>query len=76
MSVGGTLTGRGGDIIVIEDPIKPDDAHSDTTRKNVLTWYSNTLASRLDDKKTGSIVLVMQRLHEEDLAGHMLEAGG
>ncbi|MEM7472585.1 MAG: phage terminase large subunit [Pseudomonadota bacterium] len=75
-SVGGTLTGRGGDIIIIDDPIKPDDAHSETTRKNVLTWYSNTLASRLNNKKTGSIVLVMQRLHEEDLAGHLLGAGG
>ena len=75
-SVGGTLTGRGGDIIIIDDPIKPDDAHSDTTRQNVLNWYSNTLASRLNNKETGSIVLVMQRLHEEDLAGHLLDAGG
>lgn len=75
-SVGGTLTGRGGDIIVIDDPIKPDDAHSETTRKNVLTWFSNTLVSRLNNKQTGSIVLIMQRLHEEDLAGHLLEAGG
>jgi hypothetical protein len=75
-SVGGTLTGRGGDIIVIDDPIKPDEAHSETTRKTVLHWFSNTLLSRLNDKKTGSIVLVMQRLHEEDLAGHLLEAGG
>lgn len=75
-SVGGTLTGRGGDIIIIDDPIKPDDANSETTRKNVLTWFSNTLLSRLNNKKTGSIVLVMQRLHEEDLAGHLLEAGG
>ncbi|WP_171188234.1 phage terminase large subunit [Ruegeria sp. HKCCC2117] len=75
-SVGGTLTGRGGDIIIIDDPIKPDDAHSETTRKNVLTWYSNTLVSRLNNKQTGSMVLVMQRLHEEDLAGHLLQAGG
>lgn len=75
-SVGGTLTGRGGDIIIIDDPIKPDEAHSETSRKNVLNWYSNTLASRLNNKKTGSIVLVMQRLHEEDLAGHLLEVGG
>ncbi len=75
-SVGGTLTGRGGDIIIIDDPIKPDDASSETTRKNVLTWFRNTLLSRLNNKKTGSIVLVMQRLHEEDLAGHLLEDGG
>ena len=75
-SVGGTLTGRGGDIIIIDDPIKPDEAASETARKNVLSWYSNTLASRLNDKKQGAIVLVMQRLHEEDLAGHLIEAGG
>lgn len=57
-SVGGTLTGRGGDIIVIDDPIKPDEAHSETTRKSVLHWFSNTLLSRLNDKKRGSICLV------------------
>lgn len=75
-SVGGTLTGRGGDIIVIDDPIKPDEAMSETTRKKVINWYANTLSSRLNDKTNGAIVLVMQRLHEEDLAGHLLEAGG
>ncbi|PJI86338.1 ParB-like nuclease family protein [Yoonia maricola] len=75
-SVGGTLTGRGGDIIIIDDPIKPDEALSETTRRAVLSWFSNTLSSRLNDKKRGAIVLVMQRLHEEDLAGHLLEAGG
>lgn len=74
-SVGGTLTGRGGDIIVIDDPIKPDEAMSETTRNRVLEWYSNTLLSRLNDKEKGSIILVMQRLHEEDLAGHLLEHG-
>lgn len=75
-SVGGTLTGRGGDIIVIDDPIKPDEAMSDVARKRVLNWYANTLSSRLNDKAKGAIVLVMQRLHEEDLAGHLLDAGG
>lgn len=73
-SVGGTLTGRGGDIIVIDDPIKPDEAMSETTRANTLGWYRNTLVSRLNDKQRGAIVLVMQRLHEEDLAGYLLEA--
>ena len=75
-SVGGTLLGRGGKIFIIDDPIKSDDAMSETVRKSVLHWYSNTLVSRLDDKDHGAIVLVMQRLHEEDLAGHLLEAGG
>jgi predicted phage terminase large subunit-like protein len=75
-SIGGTLTGRGGDIIIIDDPLKPDDAMTITQRENVKTWFSNTLSSRLNDKKHGSIVLVMQRLHQDDLAGHLLEAGG
>lgn len=75
-SVGGTLTGRGGDIIIIDDPIKPDEAMSETARRKVIHWYANTLSSRLNDKSNGAILLVMQRLHEEDLAGHLLEAGG
>lgn len=75
-SVGGTLTGRGGDIIVIDDPVKPDEAMSATTRAGVLDWYSNTLSSRLNNKETGCIILVMQRLHEEDLAGHLLKSSG
>ncbi len=74
-SVGGTLTGRGGDIIVIDDPQKPDEALSETVRSGVLDWYATTLLSRLNDKTRGAIVLVMQRLHEADLTGHLLETG-
>ncbi len=74
-SLGGTLTGRGGDIIILDDPMKPDDAMSESVRKGVLEWYSNTLTSRLNDKTRGAIILVMQRLHEDDLAGHLLETG-
>jgi hypothetical protein len=62
-SVGGTLTGRGGDIIVIDDPLKPDDAMSESKRSAANQWFSNTLLSRLDDKRTGAIVVVMQRVH-------------
>jgi predicted phage terminase large subunit-like protein len=75
-SVGGTLTGRGGDVIIIDDPVKPQDAQSESIRKKTIQWYENTLLSRLDDKVRGAIVLVMQRLHLEDLAGHLLEKGG
>jgi predicted phage terminase large subunit-like protein len=75
-SVGGTLTGRGGDLIIIDDPIKPADAMSDTTRQRLIDWYGTTLLSRLDDKEKGAIVLVMQRLHVGDLAGHLLDGGG
>jgi hypothetical protein len=53
-SVGGTLTGRGGDLIIIDDPIKPADAMSDTTRQRLIDWYGTTLLSRLDDKEKGA----------------------
>ena len=71
-SVGGTLTGRGGDIIVIDDPLKPDDALSETKRSAANQWFMNTLLSRLDDKRTGAIVIVMQRVHIDDLTGFLL----
>ena len=75
-SIGGTLTGRGGDIIIIDDPIKPDEAQSDTTRDTVNEWYRTTLASRLNDKRSGAIICTMQRLHQYDLVGMMLDGGG
>ncbi|MEP9390525.1 phage terminase large subunit [Mesorhizobium sp. KR9-304] len=75
-SVGGTLTGRGGSLIVIDDAHKPDEAQSERRRATTLDWYSNTLASRLDDRQNDAIVLVMQRVHVDDLAGHLMEQGG
>jgi predicted phage terminase large subunit-like protein len=70
-SVGGVLTGRGADIIIIDDPLKPDEALSDTQRKAVNDWFDHTLYSRLNNKRTGCIILIMQRLHEDDLVGHV-----
>src|SRR5438105_5969496 len=72
-SVGGVLTGRGADFIIIDDPLQPDKALSDARRKSVNDWYDHTLSSRLNDKRTGCIILVMQRLHQDDLVGHVLE---
>jgi predicted phage terminase large subunit-like protein len=72
-SVGGTLTGRGGDLIIIDDPLKPQEAQSQSAREALKQWYSNTLLSRLDHKAEDSIVVVMQRLHLDDLVGHLLE---
>jgi predicted phage terminase large subunit-like protein len=74
-SVGGTLTGRGADFIIIDDPIKPDDARSDKARESVNEWFRSTLVSRLDDKEFSVMILVMQRVHVNDLTGY-LEAGG
>jgi hypothetical protein len=68
-SVGGTLTGRGGDLIIIDDPLKPDDAYSEVKRNSANEWFKNTLISRLDDKRSGAILVVMQRIHMDDLTG-------
>jgi hypothetical protein len=73
-SVGGTLTGRGGNLIIIDDPMKPQD--SESTRQSILQWFGNTLLSRLDNKATDAIIVVMQRLHVDDLVGHLIEQGG
>jgi len=74
-SVGGVLTGRGADLIIIDDPIKPDEAVSELHREGVNTWYHHTLLSRLNQKGKGCIILIMQRLHEDDLAGHLMAMG-
>jgi predicted phage terminase large subunit-like protein len=72
-SVGGVLTGRGADFIILDDPLKPDEALSESQRRGVNEWYDNSLLSRLNDKATGCIIIVMQRLHQNDLVGHVLE---
>ena len=53
--------------------MKPDDAHSETRRTAANLWFTSTLLSRLDDKRTGAIVIVAQRLHMDDLCGHVLD---
>ena len=72
-SVGGTLTGRGGNIIIVDDPIKPEEAISDTKRSATNEWFDRTLYSRLDDKREDVIIVIMQRLHVEDLIGYLLQ---
>jgi predicted phage terminase large subunit-like protein len=75
-SVYGTLTGLGGNIFIIDDPQKPVDALSDIQRSRLNHWVSNTLMSRLDSKQTGIIIVVMQRVHLNDLSGYLIESGG
>ncbi len=70
-SVGGILTGRGADIIIIDDPLKADDALSESRRRSVNDWYDNTLRSRLNSQEKGAIIIVMQRLHADDLVAHV-----
>jgi predicted phage terminase large subunit-like protein len=71
-STGGTLTGRGGDPIIIDDPLKSIDALSEPKRNSANEWLRHTVLSRLDDKRTGAIVIVMQRVHMDDLTGFVL----
>jgi predicted phage terminase large subunit-like protein len=73
MSIDSTITGWGGDILIVDDPLKPTDACSDTKRNDVNAWYRKELVMRLDDKVNGVIILVMQRLHPDDLSGHVLK---
>jgi predicted phage terminase large subunit-like protein len=74
-SVGGSLTGRGGDMIIVDDPLKAEDAQSELARSRVLEWFRGTLLSRLNDKEHGQVIVLMQRLHQDDLSGHLLETG-
>jgi predicted phage terminase large subunit-like protein len=71
-SVGGSLTGRGGNLIIIDDPLKAEDAMSEVKREAANHWFMNTLLSRLDDKRTGAIIVVMQRVHMDDMTGFLL----
>lgn len=76
VSVGGAATGEGGNILIIDDPINPLQAMQASARAQVNAWFDHTFSSRLDDKKRGAIVLVMQRLHAEDLSGYLTAKGG
>jgi hypothetical protein len=72
-SIGGTTLGRGCDVAILDDPVSPDQALSDAERSTANNWIDNTLRSRLNDPATGAIVLIMQRLHELDPTGFLLE---
>lgn len=75
-SVGGTATGEGGNFLIVDDPLNPAQAMNPLMRTMVNRWYDHTFSTRLNDKRRGAIVVVMQRLHQDDLSGHLLEKGG
>lgn len=72
-AVRGQLTGDGGDIVTVDDALNATEAASDTERQNMLEWWDEAMSTRLNDPKTGAYVLVMQRLHEKDLIGHVMD---
>jgi predicted phage terminase large subunit-like protein len=71
-TVMGALTGLGGDLFIIDDPQKAVDANSESKRASLNGWFTNTLMSRLDNKEKGAIIVVMQRVHLDDLSGHLM----
>jgi len=76
VGTGGSATGEGGDRLVIDDPHNIGDIESDITRKGVLDWFDTVWSTRANDPKTTAKVIIMQRSHADDLAGHVLEQGG
>ena len=72
-SVGGTVTGQGGDFLIVDDPLSPQMANSATERENANEWYRTTFYSRLNQADIGVRIIIMQRVHEEDLSGFLLD---
>ncbi len=72
----GTLTGRGGDFLLFDDILSAKEAYSTARREATNDWLRTTALTRLDDKRTGAIVVCCQRLHVGDLPGQLREAGG
>lgn len=75
-SVGGGATGEGGDVILVDDPLKALDSHSAAERERVISWWDETMSTRGNDPDTVVKVVIMQRLHQQDLTGHLLERMG
>jgi len=75
-SVGASATGRGGNFLLVDDLINPEQANSDTERNGAIRWFDETFSTRLDDKRGGRIVVIEQRTNAADLTGHLLDQGG
>jgi predicted phage terminase large subunit-like protein len=72
-SVGGTATGEGGSRLILDDPHSAQEAQSDVIRESALEWFDVVWSTRLNDPKKDAMVTIMQRLHERDISGHILE---
>lgn len=74
-SIMGSPTGMGFNYGILDDPNKPDEALSDIIRIKTNDWIDNTFMSRMNDRTTGRLINVMQRVHEDDVTGHLIEKG-
>jgi len=75
-SVGGSATGLGGDTLILDDAMKPEEAPSETVRKTAHDWFDGTWSTRLNDPSTGAMIVVEQRTHELDISGALTEEAG
>lgn len=73
---GGAVTGRGCDVLIVDDILKADEARSAIMRENAIEFYRSSLLSRFNNRAEGKVIIVQQRLHEDDLAGYVLSKGG
>lgn len=73
---GGPATGEGGDILICDDPQSVLEAYSASARTLTLEWFGNVWSNRMNDPKRSVLLVVQQRIHEDDLSGHLLESGG
>lgn len=71
-SVGGTGTGERGDRVIVDDPHNVKDAESQAVRESTIQWFTEVLPTRLNDPDSSAIVIIMQRVHEEDVSGLIL----
>ena len=76
ISAGGAVTGMGADFMIIDDMHKADEALTPVGRESAIQFYQNSLLSRFDDPANARIVVIQQRLHEDDIVGWLLERGG
>lgn len=74
-SVGTSIIGEGGNVLIVDDPLNPQQAMSPSQRQRTSEWFEQAFLPRLDDKQRGCVVVVMQRLHADDLTGHLLSQG-
>jgi predicted phage terminase large subunit-like protein len=74
-SVNAGIIGHGGDLIIIDDPLDANKASSQVERDNVKSFFDQSLSSRINNPRTGAIIVVAQRLHEDDLPGYLLGMG-
>jgi predicted phage terminase large subunit-like protein len=75
-AVDGSLTGEGGDFLICDDALNAVDMHSKLAIESANNWFDQSFITRLNSKENGVIVVIMQRLHENDLTGHLLKKGG